>query len=229
MIALSAGLGLGAALTIAASTLLPARGLHDRLLPGAIWRWPPLLRLTFDDGPDPDRTPRVLDALASFQVRATFFVVGNRAALFPNIVRRIVAEGHELGNHGWDHTSLAFRPRRTIREQLARCQGEIGSITGSAPRFVRPPYGRRDYRFYQEARRLDLTTMFWSLDGGDWLGLGSARLARRVCRAKPGDIVLLHDGNPKARGLIHALETILRHHQQHLQGETLAPAPVLLA
>src|SRR6266851_4719530 len=121
MIALPAGLGLAG--VIAGSTFLPFPGLHDWFVPGAIWRLPPLVHLTFDDGPDPDRTPRVLDMLAEFQIRATFFCIGNRVARTPQLVRRIDAEGHQIGNHGWDHTSLALRSRHAIRDQLARCQG----------------------------------------------------------------------------------------------------------
>jgi len=215
MIVISAGLGM-AALTVTASTFLPLPGFHDWLVPGAVWREPPFLHLTFDDGPDPACTPRVLDLLADSDVRAIFFLVGERVERAPQLARRIVAEGHRIGGHGWDHTSLAFRSRRAIREQLIRCQDAIASAVGRPPTLVRPPFGRRDYRFYQEARRMALTPMLWSFDSGDWLGLGSSLLARRVCRAGAGDIVLFHDGNPRASGLLGALPTILRHHRRHL-------------
>jgi len=217
MISIPVGLGLGG-LTLAASTFLPSPGVHDWLVPGAIWRLPPCLHLTFDDGPDPDRTPRVLDALATRGVRATFFLIGNRVARAPRIVRRIAAEGHEIGNHGWDHSTLALRSRTAIREQLMRCQEAIGDVIGRAPTLVRPPYGRRDYRFYQEAHRLGLTTMLWSFDSGDWLGLGVRRLVRRVGSAKRGDIVLFHDGNPRASGLTGAIGPILQNHRDLLAG-----------
>jgi peptidoglycan/xylan/chitin deacetylase (PgdA/CDA1 family) len=211
MIALSAGLSLVG--VIVGSTSLPSPGLHDWLVAGAIWSLPPLVHLTFDDGPDPDRTPRVLDALAEFQIRATFFCIGRRVARAPEIVRRIDAEGHRIGSHGWHHTSLAFCSRRKIREHLRRCEGTVGDATGGFPTLARPPYGRRDYRFYEEAQQLAMTPMFWSLDSGDWLGIDSTRLADRVCRAKSGDIVLLQDGNPRARGLLGALAPILRAHR----------------
>ncbi len=185
-------------------------------MPGAIWRRPPFLHLTFDDGPDPERTPRVLDVLAALDVRATFFLVGNRVARDGIVARRIDADGHEIGNHGWDHSPLVFCSRRTIREQLVRCQDAIAGAIGRPPNLVRPPYGRRDYRFYEEAQRLGLVPMFWSFDSADWLGLTADRLARRVSAASPGDIVLFHDGNPRADGLLGALEPILRHHRHHL-------------
>jgi peptidoglycan/xylan/chitin deacetylase (PgdA/CDA1 family) len=215
MIAISAGLGLGA-LLLARSTFLPAPGLHDWLVPGAIWRRPPLVHLTFDDGPDPDRTPRVLDALAEVHVRATFFLVGSKVARAPELARRIRAEGHQVGNHGWDHSSLTLCSRRTIREQLVRCNDVIASALGSPPVYARPPYGYRDYRFYQEAQQLGTTPMLWSLDSGDWLGLSPTRLVRRVLRARPGEIILFHDGNHRAGGLLGALEQILLHHRPRL-------------
>lgn len=192
------------------STFLAGRGLHDWLVPGAVWRMASAgAHLTFDDGPDPERTPLVLDLLARFGIRATFFVIGERAARAPQLVRRIAAEGHTLGNHSWDHPSMIGLSRIEIRQQLSRCQGVIGSILGTTPSWVRPPYGRRDYRFYQESKRLGLVPMLWSVDSWDWLGIGSTSVARRLRRARPGDIVLLHDGNRRARGLLGGLMTTL--------------------
>jgi peptidoglycan/xylan/chitin deacetylase (PgdA/CDA1 family) len=217
---LVAGLGI----PLAASTFLPVRGVHDWLVPGAIWRLPGSLHLTFDDGPDTERTPRVLDLLAAFGVRATFFLLGERVARATPLVRRIASEGHSIGNHGWDHATLSFASRRKICEQLNRSQDAIGSVLGERPTLFRPPFGRRDYRLYQETRRRGLTTMLWSLDSGDWLGISPARIARRVSKAVSGDIVLLHDGNPRATGTIVALSTILSHHQASVPPRTSAGA-----
>ena len=214
MIAISAVVGLGAVL--AASSLLPCPGLHEWGAPPVLWRRPPFLHLTFDDGPDPVRTPYVLDLLRSFHVRSTFFLVGERVTREPELARRIVDEGHEIGNHGWDHTSVAFCSRRRIRQQLERCQDAIQVATGKVAELVRPPYGRRDYRFYDESQRLALTPMFWSVDSGDWLGIGSASITARVLRARAGDIVLCHDGNTRAKGLIGALGAILQYHHARL-------------
>ncbi len=216
MLSTAVGFGLGCTLTLASSTLLPSPGIHDWLVPGAVWRLPRRLHLTFDDGPDPERTPQVLDCLALHGLRATFFLIGDRVARAPHLVRRMHAEGHELGNHGWDHTTLALRSRRRIREQLGRCQDAIGSVTGTTPTLVRPPYGRRDYRFYEEAQRLALRTMLWSFDSGDWLGLASTQLERRARGARRGDIVLFHDGNPRASGLVGALGSMLQYHREAL-------------
>jgi peptidoglycan/xylan/chitin deacetylase (PgdA/CDA1 family) len=108
---------------------------------------------------------------------------------------------------------MAFHSRRRIREQLERCQDAIATATGKVATVVRPPFGRRDYRFYEESRRLDLSAMYWSVDSLDWCGLGPATIARRVQRATCGDIVLFHDGNPRAHGLLSALGPILRHHR----------------
>jgi peptidoglycan/xylan/chitin deacetylase (PgdA/CDA1 family) len=162
--------------------------------------------------------------LGTFGVRATFFLIGERVARATPLVRRIASEGHVIGNHGWDHATLAFASRRKICEQLRRSQDAIGSVLGKRPTLFRPPFGRRDYRLYQETRRLGLTTMLWSLDSGDWLGISPARIARRVSRAAPGDIVLLHDGNPRARGTIASLSTILPHHQSNVAARPFAGA-----
>jgi peptidoglycan/xylan/chitin deacetylase (PgdA/CDA1 family) len=214
MLAIPAVLGFSCAL--AASSLLPYRGLHEGVAPGAVWRAPPFLNLTFDDGPDANRTPRVLDLLRASDVRATFFVVGHRVSRATELTRRIAEEGHDIGNHGWDHTTMAFRSRRVIREQLERCQDAIGAATGKVATLVRPPFGRRDYRFYGEAQRLGLKPVYWSVDSGDWCGLSPRRIAARVLRASDGDIVLFHDGNTRAGGLLNALGPIVRHHRCRL-------------
>src|SRR5258708_22525110 len=102
MLSIPVGLGLGGALTLATSTLLPSPGVHDWLVPGAIWRLPDRLHVTFDDGPDPERTPRGLDALGMHGIRAIFFLIGNRPARAPHALRPIPAGGHVTRNRAWD-------------------------------------------------------------------------------------------------------------------------------
>ncbi|MDH3228705.1 MAG: polysaccharide deacetylase family protein [Alphaproteobacteria bacterium] len=190
----------------AASTLLPVRGLHDWIVRGTRFRTDAgAIALTFDDGPHPERTPAILDLLAGADAKATFFLVGERAAEHPEIVRRIAREGHEIGNHSWSHPWMPKLSAGRIETELLRCQEVIAGITQQAPRIVRPPYGSRDFRFYRIASRLGLTPALWSLDSLDWTGASAARVLKRSRRAKGGDIVLLHDGNPRAESTIPAL------------------------
>lgn len=191
----------------AASTLLPVRGLHDWIVGGAVFHAPAgTIALTFDDGPDPERTPAVLDLLAGAGAKATFFLLGEKAARYPDIVRRIAEDGHEIGNHSWSHPWMPGLSGGAIEAQLMRCQEVLAGITGRAPRMVRPPYGSRDFRFYRIARRLGLTPALWSVDSRDWAGAREDIVLKRARRAKGGDILLFHDGNPRAVGAIPALE-----------------------
>lgn len=193
-------------ITYAASTLLPIRGIHDWLVGGAVFRIAPgSVALTFDDGPDIEQTPAILDVLAEKGIRATFFLIGQRSVQHPEITRRIVNEGHSIGNHTWSHPWLPARSSRCIENELISCQNALADIIGKAPVLMRPPYGSRDFRMYRVARRLGLTPVLWSHDSHDWTGSSSKHILRRLQRANDGDIVLCHDGNPRAAGVVPAL------------------------
>lgn len=151
--------------------------------------------LTFDDGPDVRWTPRILDILAKAKARATFFVVGCKALRQAALVRRIAAEGHEVGNHTFSHrhpwTMLSSSARREVRDGAAA----IADILGYGPRFFRPPHGCLRRCMMEEARAQGQAVVLWSLSGIDWGVLGSAAgIAARLNAVEDGDIVLLHDG-----------------------------------
>lgn len=167
------------------------------------------IALTFDDGPHPRRTPAVLDCLRTAGIRATFFVVGSKAAAWPRCVRRIVEEGHLLGHHAWSHRFLPALPERALFAELDRTSALLQTLTGRAPTLIRPPYGWGDRRFFEAAARRGLTPVLWSLDTFDYLRLSAAAVHRRLRRAVSGDIVLLHDGNEAAHGTLPALEAYL--------------------
>lgn len=157
--------------------------------------------LTFDDGPDPDVTPRVLDALDALDVRATFFVIGERAQRHPELMRRIVAEGHLVANHSWEHAALPFCASSTIRADLERTQDAIELACGVRPAWFRPPYGLRDPRVLSAARELGMRTSLWSVSPRDWQDPGvDAVVERTLSVIEPGDIVLLHDGSAGRAG-----------------------------
>lgn len=163
--------------------------------------------LTFDDGPDPQRTPAVLDLLARQGVRATFFVVGARAEAHPELVRRMVAEGHVVGNHSYTH-SWRFPLRslgRTV-EELRRTGEMLHRITGRQPRLFRPPFGVTNPTIARAVRRLGLDPVGWSIRSLDTMGQSPERVAARILRRlHPGAVILLHDrcaGSERLVGLL---------------------------
>ena len=151
--------------------------------------------LTFDDGPDPDVTPAVLDVLAAAGVRATFFVLTDRADRHPELVHRAVGEGHEVGLHGPDHRRLTTRPAAEVRRDLAEARARLEDLTGQPVRWFRPPFGAQNVATYVAARRAGLAPVVWTAEGEDWVDQAPATVADRVVtRLRPGGIVLLHDG-----------------------------------
>jgi peptidoglycan/xylan/chitin deacetylase (PgdA/CDA1 family) len=163
--------------------------------------------LTFDDGPDPVNTPKILDLLKRNQVRATFCVVGTRAQAYPDLIRRIVAEGHTLCNHSWQHRlDLGTRSPAEIDADLVQTDAAIHAAAPDAPiRFFRAPGGNFTPALARSARALGMTPLLWQVDPRDWdsttFGTG-APLAAHVVSAvraavRPGSIVLSHDsGHP---------------------------------
>lgn len=150
--------------------------------------------LTFDDGPDPDFTPRVLDLLAEHDCKASFFLLGQQVRRYPELVRRMVAEGHSIGNHTFSHPRA--RPGREARDiwEVRHTQQLIEDISGCKPRWFRPPFGRLGPSMAEEASNLGLTVVLWSRSCIDWGPLGTRRgIARRLNRARSRDILLLHD------------------------------------
>jgi peptidoglycan/xylan/chitin deacetylase (PgdA/CDA1 family) len=156
--------------------------------------------LSFDDGPDPEVTPRVLDALKEHGARATFFAIGRALEAHPQIARRAIAEGHEIGNHSWKHSHWGSfsMPGEQIAE-IERGERAIAAITGngSTPLY-RAPHGVKSPPFVMAARAKRLTMVAWSLHSRDTFFGDPARIAARVLRrVEPGDIVVMHDGHDR--------------------------------
>jgi 2,3-diketo-5-methylthio-1-phosphopentane phosphatase len=151
--------------------------------------------LTFDDGPSED-TERILDVLRAYDLKATFFMLGRQVELFPELARRVVADGHEIGNHSYSHPIYLFRSHGATRLQIERAQKIITDVTGTQPRLARPPCGVRTPAYFAAARRLGLRTVQWDVAGFDWKARTSAEIAESVLRdASPGSIILLHDAD----------------------------------
>ncbi|MDP2530866.1 MAG: polysaccharide deacetylase family protein [Candidatus Palauibacterales bacterium] len=159
------------------------------------------LFLTFDDGPDPDTTPRILATLDELGVPAAFFVIGARALRHPGLVRTACAAGHEIGNHTYGHAKLHRSGPRRIRIELLRTHRILHRLTGRAPTAFRPPHGFKNPFVAREARRLGYRTFGWSVDVRDYWRPGAEVIQRRALgRLAPGAILLLHDGDGEHPG-----------------------------
>jgi peptidoglycan/xylan/chitin deacetylase (PgdA/CDA1 family) len=149
--------------------------------------------LTFDDGPDPDATPAVLDALDAAGAKATFFMVGEQAYEHRALAREVANRGHEVGLHGYEHVEHDELGGR-VKDDLARGLGTLEAATGRRPRLFRPPYGRFSEDSYAACQALRLEPMYWSAWGGDWEPVPAERIADIATRdLSDGTILLLHD------------------------------------
>lgn len=156
--------------------------------------------LTFDDGPDPEHTRRVLDVLDKAGAKATFFVIGRKAEKHPELVKEIVARGHEVGVHGYAHDRLfALRGTNRVRKDLEKAKKVLAEILGEAPDLFRPPIGHTNPTIARVAEELDLVTVGWSVGARD--GIASAKpddvVARVAEGLEDGAIVLMHDASER--------------------------------
>jgi peptidoglycan/xylan/chitin deacetylase (PgdA/CDA1 family) len=155
----------------------------------------PYIAMTFDDGPSAENTPRLLDILKQRNIKATFFLLGENVVQHPEIVKRILAEGHEIGNHSWDHPQLSKLSDDRVTSELTRTSDAIREACGYTPKVMRPPYGaitkrQRDWI----AEKLGLSIILWSVDPLDWKRPGPSVVSRRILSgAGPGAIILSHD------------------------------------
>ncbi len=158
----------------------------------------PYIALTFDDGPHPVHTPKLLDILKARGVKATFYVIGRSVETYPDIARRIVAEGHEIANHTWSHPSLSKLGAASVKREMDRTTEVIRSVTGVTPKTMRPPYGATNARLN---KRLDeefgMKVIMWSVDPLDWKYRNASRVTSEILNnTQPGGIVLAHDIHP---------------------------------
>jgi len=171
--------------------------------------------LTFDDGPDPEVTPALLDELKRHGAKATFFVIGQQLATHPELGQRIVAEGHLLANHSWQHSYLQnFRLRDWQMQEIARAEHAIEAATGHpSSRLYRPPVGMKTGDQARAIGALGLKVVAWSIHSRDTVDPDPKSMARRVLRRiRGGDVVLLHDGDRvpgKRKSCVPAVRLIL--------------------
>jgi peptidoglycan/xylan/chitin deacetylase (PgdA/CDA1 family) len=166
--------------------------------------------LTFDDGPAPAWTPRVLELLARYRARATFFVLGRSAAAYPDLVRQEFAAGHGVGNHTWSHRRLTNLSGAQLVAEVNATSTAIRQITGAPVRCLRPPFATVDAASAEQVRALGLRLVLWDIDTNDWLRPGTGAIAGRVLgRVRSGDVILMHDGGGNRSETVAALEQVL--------------------
>lgn len=192
------------------------RGRSSTLLAPSQYKGPhtrAAIALTFDDGPS-ESTPDLLEILAQYQARATFFQCGANVRRLPDVTRAVHAAGHEIGNHTQSHAALFLKSPRFIYNELAAAQDSIAEVTGERPRYFRPPYGARWFGLRAAQRKLNLTGIMWTCIAQDWR-LSTERIVSRVTgNLVSGGILCLHDGRltqprPNVNPMLEAVRGIL--------------------
>ena len=171
--------------------------------------------LTFDDGPDPDRTPAVLEALRKHNVRATFFVVGYRAEKYPELLQQIAAQGHEIANHSYSHNYASFKSNKTdvFQEEIDKTDSLIQKLTSQTSILFRPPGGYLSDNLVEFTKQKGLTIAYWTWqqDSKDWkVGNSGTSIANHIIKnIGPGQIILLHDGANNGLQTAQAVDILL--------------------
>lgn len=166
--------------------------------------------LTFDDGPDPRYTPAILDTLARYGVRAMFFVCGEMATENRDLLRRMAAEGHVIGNHTWTHPLIPSLSRSALESEIGRTSEVVHQAVGQAPLWFRAPYGAWNRAAFEIGADLNMEPFAWTVDTLDWKEPGTATIISRVLSgAGPGVVVLNHDAGGNRSQTVRALEAYL--------------------
>jgi peptidoglycan-N-acetylglucosamine deacetylase len=166
--------------------------------------------LTFDDGPHPESTPRLLDVLSKYDAKATFFMLGVMANKYPDLVKKVAEGGHEIGNHSWDHASLPNIPAHEMEAQLMQTKKLLAPFGQS---LMRPPFGHQNFWTYLLSRLCGYKVVTWNMVAEDWLNKDADWLTGKVLqKLKPGSIILYHDS------LYYAFEDEYRNREATIGG-----------
>lgn len=183
--------------------------------------------LTFDDGPSPLATPLLLDYLKQQRIKATFFIIGQEAAQFPQLVAREVAEGHDVGNHGMHHKALGRISEADMEEEIRAGEEALVAAGASKPVYYRLPKAIGSKAAYAVLGRRGYTVISWSVDPRDYQRRTAAALVKDVMKqVQPGSIIIFHDGPGKRQATLEALKEIVP--QLRAQGYTILPVSQLL-
>ena len=184
----------------------------NKFLPNILWRMPDEnVYLSFDDGPDKDITPKLLDVLQRYDVKATFFLVGQKAERHPDIVLQIKNNGHTIGNHSFSHPRMLWKSKDLLKFELNRTDEILYKITGENPTLFRPPYGLFGIQLLNLVKITNHKIVLWNASVYDYKSHATAqkikiRWQKIIC---PGQIILLHDGHSNSLNTLVALEKSL--------------------
>jgi peptidoglycan/xylan/chitin deacetylase (PgdA/CDA1 family) len=208
-LALLATVGLALSLSIMAVVLVQGEPAQAQRLGSNSQPAAGIVRLTFDDGPVRAKTPRVLDVLSKYRVKATFFVIGQRVRRYPRLVKREYREGHSVQNHTYTHPELTTLSPVETRQQLRATNRAIIAAGVPRPHRFRPPYGHTNARVRSVGASLGLIQTLWSVDPHDWANPPASEICSRVVtNVRAGSIVLLHDGS--GSNTVEALPSIIK-------------------
>ena len=153
-----------------------------------------VVALTFDDGPSPKWTPEILDVLKAKQAKATFFMLGEHVEEYPEVARRVAAEGHEIGNHTYDHHTLIYYKTPELEKELNDAQAAIYKATGVTTKYFRPPKAWLTDNEKKDIKRMGYEVILWSLNSKDWVTFDDRFIVKYLLHyVQPGDILLFHD------------------------------------
>lgn len=168
------------------------------------------IALTFDDGPHPSQTKRILDILDAHGVKATFFMVGVNVQNYPDVAREVVSRGHEIGNHTFSHSKLGSMSESDVSDELERCEASLQKICNYHPQLFRPPQGALSNAIEGCSFERDYRLILWSLDTRDWEVKNTQQIVKTVLsKVKGGDIILMHDYVGTHSKTADALEILL--------------------
>ncbi len=168
------------------------------------------IALTFDDGPHPKMTPKILDLLNKYGIKATFFVIGVNVDNYPEPLDRILSEGHEIGNHTNSHSILKSIDKKRINEEIELCEEKVSKITGEPTKILRPPCGMYDASLVNIANQNGYKIILWNIDTHDWAHMPKSEIVKNVSnKVKGGDIILCHDYISGENHTVEALEVLI--------------------
>jgi len=168
-----------------------------------------LVALTFDDGPDGKYTAQILDVLRDYNVKATFFLVGQQVNKYPEVAQRIVEEGHSIGNHSWSHKDLTKLSSKARDEEIDKTQQAILKATGVTPQLMRAPYGALSDSVLKSVREYNMKHVFWTVDTRDWAGTSVSEMYKNVLtHTRQGGVILMHSFGGRKHAIEHTIKLL---------------------
>ncbi|MFQ5822614.1 MAG: polysaccharide deacetylase family protein [bacterium] len=192
--------------------------LLNYFLPNILWQLSnQYIYLTFDDGPDKEITPKLLDLLIRYDVKATFFLLGQKAELYPDIVSHIQKYGHTIGNHSFSHFKMLGKSKQRLIQEINQTDESLIKITGKKPRLFRPPYGIFGMNLLNVLEKTKHKLVLWNASVRDFKKQATSKKIKNqlIKIVKPGQIILLHDGHPNSNNTLTALENAFEEFKEH--------------